>query len=190
MPIPSHVCAYRDQLLPVVSHDPDHALRPYHRQRLYRIIEQTAPNVNGHLAYITAAKVLPYWTASMPHDQEPHAILEITRAYLDSTITKEMGFQRWYRAEQRFGVDVIANSRYFESVPYPAIWAVQAVLYAFLETHQPHPFLTYTLTERETDADIDPWSADVAQLASQAIAGGYGNQRLIWSYGDDGGRGG
>jgi Immunity protein Imm5 len=174
--LPQNISICRNSLLSIAHEHPQHALPPFYRQQLYALLETAGQKENTHpngwLAFITAEQVLPLWETAMPHDKEPRQILGITYDFLCGNISKEVGVQRWYQARRRFGVDVTAASSYFIDVPWSAICAAHATLYAFLETQTPHPFLQFEITEDETDANIDPWSHDTAQWAVEALAEG------------------
>jgi hypothetical protein len=174
MNLPDDTCRQLRHFSDEVQLHPQHALTPWARQRIYSLLGDYASPpgsaVCGWLAVIAAQRVLPLWESAKPEDNGPRELIELTISCLTGRHSYNRGQEIRRAYDGRFSVDAIAADSVNEP---PSVWrAALAAATTFYELEKPHPFLSYLISENDTDQDIDPWAHDTALWAVEAESGG------------------
>lgn len=190
MPLPISLQQVISQAHLQMLNHPQHALTPFHRHRIYRVLNAVDETIDQYkykyLAGITAQFVLPIWQQVWPTDEMPHSLLHTAERLLNATIdvaqATPIAEDAWQKLE-RLGYD---PSRFAIRC---ALHSGHAALEALFAALGRPPFDHAEPTEHDTDADLDPWTSDTALWAATAYAGGVwetesdsGKRQEFWSW--------
>jgi len=142
--------------------DRNHQLRPIYRRRIYQTIHdlhgKQARIIRGHLAILVVRHVLPLWDRVRSYVPVPRQLLATAEGVLKGTVTPEEAAtilrSRHYDHDFSYGDDVPIGNAYF--VLRAAVEAVAEPLGNTLG------FDAVTITEDQTDRDLDEWCTDTA----------------------------
>jgi len=151
--------------------DRNHQLRPIYRRRIYQTIHdlhgKQARIIRGHLAILVVRHVLPLWDRVRSYVPVPRQLLATAEGVLKGTVTPEEAAtilrSRHYDHDFSYGDDVPIGNAYF--VLRAAVEAVAEPLGNTLG------FDAVTITEDQTDRDLDEWCTDTAGWGAMAQAG-------------------
>lgn len=168
MALPAELAQLLDQVEQHVAEDSIHSCSPFYRYQIYRRILNFSEGkeVLGWLDILTVQKVLAICKEVWPDDRMPIHILSVARNILEKTVDKELAEQEtdraWDYLEQRAEDDVDSSAFYAASA------AVEALLRIIGRRGR---WENKFITPQYSEADLDPWSSDVAHWAVSAYAG-------------------
>jgi hypothetical protein len=151
----------------------DHALAPHFRHEIYQTFSLLGrPNAVGWLGVITARYVLPIWQSERPEDslvsQAIDAASLLLQGHTNAIAADELAGEVWDRLEQLGSTPEgfsLGNSFY----------AADTAVTAIHEALGRNPFDSADITDKDTDAELDPWCSDTALWAAAAYVGRVGD---------------
>lgn len=153
---------------------PDHAVPPIHRKQIYDAFDLLGrPRTRAWLALITARFVQPIWETKRAFDPLISEALSVTRALLEdpSRLREAEGVagDAWSKLE-------VLGYQSKDQLDRRVVFAGEAALSALNAARGIDPFADFEMSDRYTDADLDPWGSDTALWACAAYAGMVGDK--------------
>lgn len=151
---------------------PQHALLPIHRHAIYNHLGPPASSLaqrrRARLALLAAQRVLPVWQDARSGDAQARQLLLLAEGVLTDAIGQQIASTS---AEQVWHWLMDVNDSQAWNHQAPAFSALAATVRAVFDALGDDPWEGMVLMAHETDAEIDPWSADTAEWAAEAVAG-------------------